>query len=337
MSKDLQILIPMGGFGKRLHPLTWSRPKPLVCLAGKTVIDYVLQMVKSVPDFESAELVFSINEAIESQIREHVDKYYPDRKVTYVIDRAMRGQSDAFWQAREVLKGPLLVIFSDTIIENDFSFLRDETADAVIWVKPVPDPRWFGVALCDQDGWITQLIEKPSKMTHNLAVVGCYYFKDAEVLLSAIGEQIEQKLYLKGEFYLADAINILLKRGQRMRTEKVTTWLDAGAPEALLETNRYLLDRDHANNMDLTNLINTVIIPPVSIHPTAKVENAVIGPHVSLGEETKITNSLIKDSIIGPRSNITHSRLEASLIGYDVTLTGQTGRFNLSDNAQAIK
>ena len=337
MSKDLQILIPMGGFGKRLRPLTWSRPKPLVCLAGKTVIDYVLEMFESVPAFSSAELIFSINETIEAQIRDHVAKFYPDRKVTFAIDRVMRGQSDAFWQARDTLKGPILVAFSDTIIENDFSFLKDETADGVIWVKPVPDPRRFGVTLCDEDGWITALIEKPSEMTHNLAVVGCYYFKDAEVLLSAIGEQIERKLYLKGEFYLADAINILLKRGLKMRTEKVETWLDAGTPEALLATNRYLLERDYAANNDLTNLINTVIIPPVSIHPSAKIENAVIGPHVSIDEGTEITNSLIKDSIIGPRSRIAHSRLEASLIGYDVTLAGQTGRFNLGDNALAIK
>ncbi len=337
MSKDLQILIPMGGFGKRLRPLTWSRPKPLVCLAGKTVIDYVLEMFTTIPDFESAELVFSINEAIDVLIREHVKKYYPDRKVTFAIDRAMRGQSDAFWQAREVLKGPLLVVFSDTIIENDFSFLKGETADGVIWVKPVPDPRRFGVTLCDEEGWITELIEKPNEMTHNLAVVGCYYFKDAEILLSAIGEQIERKLYLKGEFYLADAINILLNRGLKMRTEKVATWLDAGTPEALLATNRYLLERDLSHNKDLTNLVNTVIIPPVSIHPTAKVENAVIGPHVSLGEGTEVINSLIKDSILGPRTHIDHCRLETSLVGYDVTLTGQTGRFNLGDNAQAIQ
>ncbi|MBG0785988.1 MAG: nucleotidyltransferase [Anaerolineaceae bacterium] len=337
MSKDLQILIPMGGFGKRLHPLTWSRPKPLVCLAGKTVLDYVLEMFESVPDFSSAELIFSINETIEAQISGHVAQHYPGRKVTYVIDRAMRGQSDAFWQAREILKGPLLVAFSDTIIENDFSFLPNETADGVIWVKPVPDPRRFGVTLCDEDGWITKLIEKPSEMTHNLAVVGCYYFRDSEVLLSAIDEQIERKLYLKGEFYLADAINILLSRGVKMRTEQVTTWLDAGTPEALLDTNRYLLDRDQADSRELTNLVNTVIIPPVFVHPTAKVENAVIGPYVSLGEETEVTDSLIKDSIIGPRAHITRSRLDASLIGYDVTLSSQTGRFTLGDDARAIK
>lgn len=337
MSKDLQILIPMGGFGKRLRPLTWSRPKPLLSLAGKTVIDHVLEMFKSVPDFESTELIFSINEAIESLIREHIGKYYPERKATYIIDRAMRGQSDAFWQAREALKGPLLVIFSDTIIENNFSFLNDESADGVIWVKPVPDPRRFGVTLCDKDGWITELIEKPSEMTHNLAIVGCYYFKDAEALLSAIGEQIECKLYLKGEFYLADAINILLKRGLKMRTEKVETWLDVGTPEDMLATNRYLLEHGHANDKKLTNLANTVIIPPVFIHPTAKVENAVIGPHVSLGEKTMVENSLIQDSIIGPGSHIENSRLETSLLGHDVALTGQTGRFNLGDNSQAIQ
>lgn len=337
MSKDLQILIPMGGFGKRLHPLTWSRPKPLVCLAGKRVIDYVLAMFKSVPDFESTELIFSINEAIESQIDEHIKNYYPERKVTYVIDRAMRGQSDAFWQARESLKGPLLVAFADTIIENDFSFLNNETADGVIWVKPVPDPRRFGVTLCDKEGWITELIEKPSEMTHNLAVVGCYYFRDSEALLSAIEEQIDRQLYLKGEFYLADAINILIKRGLKMRIEKVETWLDAGTPDSLLATNRYLLEHGNVNNGDLTNLVNTVIIPPVFVNSTAKIENSVIGPYVSLGEETKIKNCLIQDSIIGPQTKIANSRLETSLLGHQVTLIGQTGRFNLGDNAQAIK
>lgn len=337
MTKDLKILIPMGGYGKRLRPLTWSRPKPLVSLAGKTVIDYVLEMFNTVPGFESAEWVFSINAQIEAQTREHIGKCYPDRKTSFSIDRVMRGQSDAFWQARDALKGPLLVAFSDTIIETDFAFLEDEAADGVIWVKPVPDPRRFGVTLCDEEGWITELIEKPSEMDHNLAVVGCYYFKDAEALLSAIGEQIERKLYLKGEFYLADAINILLKRGLKMRTERVSVWLDAGTPEALLETNRYLLDHGRDNSGELTHLTNAVIIPPVQVHPSARVENAVIGPYVSLGEEAVIKNSLVQDAIIGPHTRITNSRLEASLLGHHVTLAGQTGRFNLGDNSQAVK
>lgn len=337
MRKDLQILIPMGGFGKRLRPLTWSRPKPLVSLAGKTVVDYVLGMFKSVPSFESAEIIFSVNDAVDPQIRAHMKANYPDRKVNFVIDRKMRGQSDAFWQAREGLDGPLLVAFADTIIENDFSFLKDETADGVIWVKPVPDPRRFGVTLSDNDGWISELIEKPNDMTHNLAVVGCYYFKDSKILLSAIEEQIERKLFLKREFYLADAINILLKLGLKIRTEKVETWLDAGTPEALLESNRFLLDHGNVNHEGLTNLVNTVIIPPVFVSPSAQVADSIIGPYVSLGKETHIENCRIQDSIIGPGSRITKSRLETSLIGHQVTLNGQTGRFNLGDNAQAVK
>ncbi len=144
MEKAIKILIPMGGFGSRLRPLTWSRPKPLVSLAGKTVIDFVLEMFKTVPNVESSEFIFSVNAQVEPQIREHMARFYPDWKVQFPIDTVMRGQSDALWQAKEALTGPLLIVFSDTIIENDFSFLLDEEADGVIWVKPVPDPRRLG-------------------------------------------------------------------------------------------------------------------------------------------------------------------------------------------------
>jgi glucose-1-phosphate thymidylyltransferase len=336
MSKPVKILIPMGGYGTRLRPLTWSKPKPLVSLAGKTVIDHVLDMFSSVPNFAAAEFVFSINAQIENQIREHMAKHHPEWKVAFPIDREMRGQSDAFWPAKDHLKGPLLVVFSDTIIETDFSFLDQEAADAVIWVKPVPDPRRFGVTVCDDESWVTQLIEKPSEMHNNLAVVGCYYFRDAEKLLSAIKEQIDRELYLKGEFYLAEAINILLKRGLKIRVEKVDVWLDGGTPEALLDTNRYLLDHGCDNSEKLTDAENTVIIAPVSVHPAARVQNSVIGPYVSLGEGAVVAGSLLKDSIIGPGAAITNSRLESSLLGHNVTVSGQTGRLYLGDDSQAV-
>jgi len=336
MEQTLKILVPMGGYGKRLRPLTWSRPKPLLCLAGKTVIDYVLALFHTVPDIESAEFIFSINGQIESQVRQHITRFYPDWKVAFPIDTAMRGQSDALWQAKEHLEGPLLVVFSDTIIEADLSILSDESADAVIWVKPVPDPRRFGVTLLGEDGWITELIEKPDVMTHNLAVVGCYYFKNAADVLSAIEEQIKEELYLKGEFYLASAINILLKRGLKMRTKLVDTWLDAGTPEALLETNRYLLEHGSDNSKKWTPEGNTVIIPPVFIHPEAKVGHSVIGPNVSLDEAVTIEDCLLRDTIVGSGSSLKGCRLESSLIGHNVTLAGQTGRLNLGDNCRAV-
>jgi glucose-1-phosphate thymidylyltransferase len=335
MDKPIKILIPMGGYGTRLRPLTWSRPKPLVCLAGKTVLDYVLGMLDTVPDVETTEFIFSINAQIEDQIIQHVSRFYPDWQVQFPIDDAMRGQSDAFWQAKEHLEGPLLVVFSDTIIENDFSFLADETADAVIWVKPVPDPRRFGVTVVDDDGWITELIEKPDDMSNNLAVVGCYYFKDAATILSAIEEQIERELYLKGEFYIAQAINILLKRGLKMRVEKVDVWLDAGTPEALLDTNHYLLEKGDFGGDKLNASENTVIIPPVAVHPTAQVRDSVIGPNVSLDEGVTVEGCLLRDTIVGSGTSLSQCRLEHSLIGHNAVVKGQIGRFNLGDNCRA--
>ena len=337
MTKPLKIVIPMAGFGSRLRPLTWSKPKPLVSLAGHTVLDQVLDMFRTVPDFDQAEFVFILGPTMGEQIKDHVAKHYPDWHVDYAVQPEMKGQSDAFWQAREFLHGPMLMAFSDTLIGNDFSFLGQEIAGGVAFVKPVPDPRRFGVAEADESGWVTRLVEKPQDVNNNLAVVGCYYFKEAGDLISAIEEQIERNVSLKGEFYLAHAINIMLEHGLMMHTEMVDVWLDAGTSEALLETNRYLLDHGRDNSASLVNLEDTVIVPPVSIHPSARVSTSVVGPYVSLGEGVVVQGSTIKDSIIGPGTHLTNSMLETSLIGHDVTITGQSGRFSLGDNSWAVK
>ncbi len=202
MTKPLKIVVPMAGFGSRLRPLTWSKPKPLIPLAGKTVVDHVLNMFRSVPDLGSAEFVFILGPMMGDHIKGHVAKNYPDWHVDYAVQPEMKGQSDAFWQAREFLHGPMLMAFSDTLIEADFSFLDGEEKDGVAWVKPVPDPRRFGVAEIDNSGEVIKLVEKPDSMDNNLAVVGLYFFKEAEALISAIEKQIEEDLILKSEFYL---------------------------------------------------------------------------------------------------------------------------------------
>lgn len=337
MTQPLKIVIPMAGFGSRLRPLTWSKPKPLVSLASGTVLDQVLNMFRSVPNFEQSEFVFILGNTMGEQIKEHVARHYPNRHVDYAVQPEMKGQSDAFWQAREFLHGPMLMAFSDTLINNDFSFLGKETAGGVAFVKPVPDPRRFGVAEVDKDNHVTRLVEKPQDIKNNLAVVGCYYFEEAEDLISAIEEQIKRNISLKNEYFLADAINIMLERGLTIRTEMVNVWLDAGTSEALLETNRYLLEHGQNNSDTALNLEDTVIIPPVNIHPTARVNTSVIGPHVSLGEGAVVNDSTIRDSIIGPGTHVTSSMLEGSLIGHHVNITGQSGRFNLGDNSWAIK
>jgi glucose-1-phosphate thymidylyltransferase len=248
----------------------------------------------------------------------------------------MKGQSDAFWQARELLHGPMLMAFSDTLIEADFSFLGDEEKDAIAWVKPVPDPRRFGVADVDDSGEVIRLVEKPQSLDNNLALVGCYYFKEAEDLISAIEKQIEEDMILKSEFYLADAINIMLDRGMRMRTENVEIWLDAGTPDALHETNRYLLGHGGDNTEDLDLSGETHIIPPVFIHPSAKVRESVVGPNTSIGEDSLIENSIIKDSILGERVQVTDSMLNSSLLGNDARVEGLFGKFNLGDDSSAV-
>jgi len=335
MNQPFKIVIPMAGFGSRLRPLTWSKPKPLVPLAGKTVLDYVLDMFRSVPQFNQAEFVFILGPSMGDQIEDYTAQHYPNLHVHYPIQPEMIGQSDAFWQAREFLHGLILMAFSDTLIENDFSFLADEQAEGIAWVKPVPDPRRFGIAEVDENGWVTKLIEKPENPENNLAVVGCYYFREAEALISAIKEQTEQEISLKGEYYLADAVNIMLKRGLKMRTETVETWVDAGTTEALIKTNRYLLDHGRDNSDQWADLEDSLIIPPVNLHPSAQIHKSTIGPHVSLGEGAVINNSMIKDTIIGSQTTITNCKLETSLIGHRVTVSNLAGNFNLGDDSKA--
>jgi glucose-1-phosphate thymidylyltransferase len=157
----------------------------------------------------------------------------------------MKGQSHALWLAREHLTGPMVMCFSDTLIEADFSFLKKEK-EAVVWVKSVPDPRRFGVAELKPDGHVKRLIEKPPSIENDLAMVGCYYFPSGKALITAIEEQMKRDVQLKGEFFLADAVNILLEQGTAMRPERITTWLDTGTISATLETNTYMLDHGAA-------------------------------------------------------------------------------------------
>ena len=337
MTKPLKIVVPMAGFGTRLRPQTWNKPKPLVPLAGRTILDHVLSMFQSVPDLGSSEFVFILGPMMGDQIKDHVAKHYPNWHVDYAVQPEMKGQSDAFWQARELLQGPMLMAFSDTLIEADFSFLNQEEKDGVAWVKPVPDPRRFGVADIDDAGEVVRLVEKPESMDNNLAVVGCYYFKEAEALISAIEKQIEGDVMLKSEYYLADAINIMLDRGMKMRTKKVETWLDAGTPEALHETNRYLLSHGRDNTDDLNLSAENQIIPPVFIHPSAKISRSIIGPNTSIDKESVIEDSIIKDSVLGERVEVADSMLNTSLLGHDVKVKGLFGKFNLGDDSTALR
>lgn len=331
MEQTIKIVIPMAGLGTRLRPHTWSKPKQLVTVAGKTVLDHVLDMLSTLPDSQEIELI-NIVGYLGDQIEDHISKYYPNIKSHFVIQENPRGQSHAIYLAREHLTGPMMVVFADTLIETDLSNLANEELDAVAWVKPVPDPRRFGVAVLDKDEQVTKLIEKPREIDNNLAVVGFYYFRSAEDLLSAIETQMERDVQLKGEYFLADAINIMLEKGLRMRPEKIDVWLDAGTPEALLETNRYLLDNGHSNSQEQIDLSSVVINPPVFVHPTAELENCVIGPYASIGAGARVSRSIVRDSILEDEAQVRDVSLENSLIGRRAQIQQRAGSVNAGDN-----
>jgi glucose-1-phosphate thymidylyltransferase len=231
------------------------------------------------------------------------------------------------------------------LIETDFSFLDREKSDAVAWVKEVPDPRRFGVAEVSKDGWVSRLIEKPKTMENNLALVGCYYFKSSEQLMSAIEEQMQLNTQLNKEFYLADAVNIMLGRRALIRIEKTITWLDTGTIEATLETNRYFLDRmqagPHAFVPGPLQRPDVKVNLPVYIHETAEITDSEIGPYASIGANCKITGSQIENSIIEADCEIKAISLKGSMVGRQATVQGKGRKLilslNISDNSSVKK
>jgi glucose-1-phosphate thymidylyltransferase len=226
------------------------------------------------------------------------------------------------------------MVFVDTLIETDLSALPDERAEAVTWVKEVDNPRRFGVAEVGPDGWVRRLVEKPQDLSNNLAVVGFYYFQDAGRLLAAIEEQMSRGTRFGGEYYLADAVNIMLDGGLKMRPQPVEVWQDCGKPETMLETNRYLLDHGRDNSGDAAGRQGVVIVPPVFVDPSAEVEHSVIGPHVSIGAECVIRQSVIQDSIIDAGSQIVDSTLAQSLIGREARVLGHHRSLNVGDSSE---
>jgi glucose-1-phosphate thymidylyltransferase len=324
MPETLKIVIPMAGWGTRMRPHTWSKPKPLVGVAGRTALDFLMDMFKSVPESWNVEYVFILSPYLgELHIPPFLQEHYPQVAAHYVVQAEMKGQSHALYLARPYLAGPMIACFSDTLIETDFSFLNREKSDGVAWVKAVTDPRRFGVAETSKDGWVTRLIEKPPGTENNLALVGCYYFRRSEDLMSAIEEQMLGEVALRNEFYLADAVNIMIGHRALIRAEQVATWLDTGTIEATLGTNRYMLERLLASPPQTITRPGVTIKPPVFIHETARIDASVIGPYASIGANCRISGSRIEDSIVESDCEITNAALKSSLLGCQSSVEGR--------------
>ena len=325
----MKVIIPLAGFGTRLRPHTYTKPKPLINVAGKPVLGHLLDKIA---DLDIEEYIFIVG-YLGDQVEDYVNRDYK-LNAHFVEQNEMLGQAHAIWLAREYLdEGPVFILFVDTLFETDLSVLNTTDADAVIFVKEVNDPRAFGVVTLDAGGYITGFIEKPESMENRLVVVGLYYFKNGKQLISAIEELMELKRMTKNEYFLADAMDIMVKRGLKFRTAPVSVWLDAGKPETVLETNRYLLEHGRDNSGDYIDKKNLIIVPPVNIHPTAHIVNSIIGPHVTIAANCTITSSILRDTIVDEGATCKDTLLEQSLIGRNAHVADQYRSVNVGDSS----
>jgi glucose-1-phosphate thymidylyltransferase len=335
MKQSIQVVIPMAGFGSRLRPLTWSKPKPLIHLAGRTSLDFLLDEFKSLEKDFTIEYIFIISPN-GWQIKDHMEANYPDVLCRYVVQEKMKGQSHAILLAKHLISGPMIMTFSDTLMAGDLSFLKDATQDGIAWVQWNPEPQRFGVAIEDENKRIVQLIEKPATDEHKQVIIGFYYFKEGKALISAIEEQIRDNVSLKGEFYIADAINIMLKHGAHFTTHETDLWLDSGVPGTVLSSNQYYLDHGFDNTAKAKKRQNVTFVGNVFIAADAEVENAVIGPSVSIASGCTIRNSVISNAVIGKNTSIHNKIIKDSLIGDNVKLESVAEKLFIGDNSTSF-
>ncbi len=324
MSKPMKVVIPLAGLGTRLRPHTYTRPKPLVNLAGKPLLGHILDRIVELPIEEVIFITGYLGEQIEEYVRETYD--FPAR---FVAQQEQLGQAHAVQLAREWIEGPTFIVFADTIFETDVTALEKVSSDGLLYVHEVEDPRRFGVAVMD-GRYIARLVEKAERPASNLAMVGLYYFARGEELISAIDDQIVSGTRTGGEFYLADAIQIMIDRGAKLETKAIDVWLDCGTPSALLETNRYLLGHTAQPRYDLPD---AKVVPPVYIGRDVRVEDSVLGPNVSLDDGATVIGSIVQDSILGNGCTIEHAMLSGSIVGSDATVRGSHSQLNIGDNS----
>jgi glucose-1-phosphate thymidylyltransferase len=325
----MKIILPVAGKGTRLRPHTLNKPKSLVRVAGKTVLEHVLA---NVAKLTVEEYIFITDENGEV-IRQFVAERFPGLKTSYITQEERLGPAHAVWLAKDrIAPGDnVLVVFNDTLFVTDLTRIPRlcEGLDGLIYSKEVEDYRRFGVNVM-KDGLIVDMVEKPDQPISKLAQVGLYYLKDAVRFMTYLGTAIDRKLTVKGEYYLPEVFKLMLQDGVRLGAPEIDEWLDCGKPETLLATNRFLLENTVSSHYCIEGC---VVIPPVSISPKASVHHSVIGPHVSIAEGCQIENCIIRDSVINAQSVLQHVILENSIVGDSVELTGNSQRINIGDNS----
>ena len=323
----MKVIIPLAGKGTRLRPHTHITPKPMLKIAGKPVIDYVMEDLQRLG---SVEQVVYITGHLKDKVEEYARAKYPFDAV-FIEQKVQDGTAGAVALARDFVDQPVFIIFVDTIFDADLSVVNRTDADGIIWVKTVDDYQRFGVVVTDHDGNMTKIVEKPTTPISKRANIGLYYIRNWKLLYEGIDWTLRQPKN-KGEYYLTDAFQYMIDHGAKIKVIDVEGWYDAGEQGTLLETNRIMLEKGRARRP--SSLPPDVrVIDPVYVEDNVVLSDTTIGPNVAIGAGSRVEGSELRDTIVGSGSTVVNSTLADSLIGDAAVVEGVRGQINVSDHS----
>ncbi|MDR6373077.1 glucose-1-phosphate thymidylyltransferase [Chryseobacterium bernardetii] len=329
----MKIIVPMAGRGSRLRPHTLTVPKPLIPIAGKPIVQRLVEDIAKVAGENIEEVAFIIGDfgpEIERSLIQIAEKLGAKGSIYYQNDPL--GTAHAIKCAEQSMQGDIVIAFADTLFRADFQL--DKNSDGVIWVKSVEDPSAFGVVKLDNYGFITDFVEKPTTYVSDLAIIGIYYFNSAEKLMEEINYIMDNDIKNGGEYQLTTALENLRAKGAKFTLGKVNDWMDCGNKNATVETNSKILEyeREEMKNHPASAVIeNSLIIQPCFIGENVKISNSKVGPGVSLGNNTTVVNSNIENSLIQENTRINHGNLSNSMIGNSAQYFGVAREISLGD------
>jgi glucose-1-phosphate thymidylyltransferase len=323
----MKVIIPLAGKGTRLRPHTHITPKPMLKIAGKPVIDYIMDDLERLGTVDQ---VIYITGHLKDKVEEYARKTYNFDSV-FIEQKVQDGTAGAVALARDYVDQPVFIIFVDTIFDADLSVVKTTDADGIIWVKTVDDYQRFGVVVTDEQQNMTRIVEKPSTPISKRANIGLYYIKNWKLLLEGVEHTLKQPKN-KGEYYLTDAFQYMIDHGAKIRVIDVEGWYDAGEQGTLLQTNRTILEKGRARRP--ANVpAGVTIIDPVYVEDNVTLADSTIGPNVSISSGATVQGSTLTDTIVGAGSTVERSVLSKSIIGDSATVSGVRGQANVSDHS----
>jgi len=330
----MKIIIPMAGKGKRMRPHTLTVPKPLINVAGKPIVQRLVEDITKVCGEKVDEIAFIIGADFGKEVEAHLIKIAEEQgaKGTICYQEKALGTAHAIMCAKDSITGKTVVAFADTLFKADF--VMDTNQEGVIWVQGIEDPSQFGVVKLNDAGVITDFVEKPTTFVSNLAIIGIYYFKDGDNLKKELQYLLDNNITEKGEFQLTNALENMKQKGLLFTPGKVTEWLDCGNKNATVYTNQRVLEFDNSKSSlkgkNISNS-NSLIIEPCFIGNNVVLENSIVGPHVSIGDGTVVKDAIIKNCIIQNHTKISKSIIENSMIGEGAEINGKSLDLSVSD------